>query len=507
MNLRFTLTAFLILCSSTLFGQRYFEEVFETFQVETDVEYCTQLSLESGVPVEVPLHVDIYSPPATDEVIDKPVVILLHTGNFLTRQLDSGLGINGQATGAKDDSSLVYIARILAKRGFLVASADYRLGWAATANDPDVRKEGILKAYYRSIQDVRTCVRWFRKQHAEDDNPYGINPEKIGVIGQGTGGYIMYGAAAVDDVSEISLEEILNPNNGLPFIDVEVQGNIWGTDQTEELIPNYVEYDSNIQFGANFGGACGTENWIDENTPPMCGLHVIFDPYAPYDCDGDVIVPSTGEFVIEVDGTKCAINVANEIGANDVLNNVIFNDVYTERAAAVGEGVPHLFPIVTAGEESGPWDYWEEEYWSQVTAIGQTINVHENMLLGNPDYSIEKSMAYVDTIVNFTIPRFIVAAEIDGYESFEVVGIDDQLDKEINMYPNPTSSQLTIVNANPANGILNFQIVNMEGKTILNQDLDMDASHTVDLDRLQTGMYNVYLRTQQGLINKKLVIQ
>ena len=56
--------------------------------------------------------------------------------------------------------------------------------------DTDNRTQSILQAVYRGLQDAKTCVRYFRKDVATNENSYGIDDTKIAVGGQGSGGYI-----------------------------------------------------------------------------------------------------------------------------------------------------------------------------------------------------------------------------------------------------------------------------------------------------------------------------
>jgi acetyl esterase/lipase len=61
------------------------------------------------------------------------------------------------------------------------------------------------------VQDSRTAVRFFRKSDAESGNPYGINPDKIGMIGDGSGGYITLASATISDYNDIIVDDLGNP--------------------------------------------------------------------------------------------------------------------------------------------------------------------------------------------------------------------------------------------------------------------------------------------------------
>ena len=130
-----------------------------------------------------PITMDVYTPPASDENTSRPVIIYLHTGNFLPQ------GINGSPTGSKRDSAVVNMCKQWARSGYVVAALNYRLGWNPISSDPDVRRGTLLQAVYRALHDTQTAVRFMRSTMGAD-NPYGIDPEKIALFGQGSGGYV-----------------------------------------------------------------------------------------------------------------------------------------------------------------------------------------------------------------------------------------------------------------------------------------------------------------------------
>ena len=55
--------------------------------------------------------------------------------------------------------------------------------------------------------------------------------------------------------------------------------------------------------------------------PAYSGMHCVNDFFAPY-YEGAVIVPTTREFVVNVIGTRKAIELANKLGSNAVLNTI-----------------------------------------------------------------------------------------------------------------------------------------------------------------------------------------
>ena len=166
-------------------------------------------------------HADVYQPPTTDAETKRPLVIYLHTGNFLP--------INTVGpSGSLRDSTAIEICTRFARMGYVAASADYRLGWNPTLAQEEARRLTLINASYRGIQDVRSCIRFFKKNAAT----YGIDTNKIILFGQGTGGYLSLGAATLDTFSKIPNTEF-GPlkffYGGTTMINEARNGNIFGT--------------------------------------------------------------------------------------------------------------------------------------------------------------------------------------------------------------------------------------------------------------------------------------
>ena len=185
----FTLLLLCVFAISVNAQDRYLDEVFTDVTVTTAVEYGvngTVLTLPSEMEV-VPesLLLDVYQPTGDTETA-RPLVLVFHTGNFLPNVT------NGQIAGTRQDSSVVEICNRLARRGYVAASVDYRLGWNPLADSQPVRALGLIQAAYRGLQDGRNAIRYFRSD-AAGSNEWNIDSERITAFGVGTGGYLVLG--------------------------------------------------------------------------------------------------------------------------------------------------------------------------------------------------------------------------------------------------------------------------------------------------------------------------
>jgi len=149
---------------------RYSSAIYSTGQIRTigGLRYGTAVD-HQGVTVD--LLLDLYLPPADGPAV-RPLAILAHGGGF------SG-GSRADMAGA---------ARSYAQRGFVAASISYRLRPSATLPE-------LVAAATDGIDDGMESVRWLRANAAT----YGIDTERIAIVGSSAGGVIALGAATSDD--------------------------------------------------------------------------------------------------------------------------------------------------------------------------------------------------------------------------------------------------------------------------------------------------------------------
>ena len=112
---------------------------------------------------------DVYYPnPAIDEMEERPLILNIHGGGFI----------------GGDKNELTFQSLEFAKRGFVVANINYRVGWNCD-NVLCINCFGsnLQKAVYCAVQDARAALRFSVDQAAE----WGIDTEWIFVNGQSAG--------------------------------------------------------------------------------------------------------------------------------------------------------------------------------------------------------------------------------------------------------------------------------------------------------------------------------
>lgn len=556
---------------------RYLDQIFETNQVQTDVSIgynidalrtnFTDLAAfgadmatlngimangdtpplnwfqsNSALPVDqqtnaklFPIRMDLYTPPASDTEVNRPVIIYLHTGNFLPPI------INGGPSGSKADSVAVNMCKQWAKRGYVVAALSYRMGWNPISTDPDVRRGTLLKAVYRALHDAQTAVRYMRYTTIAGGNPYNIDPSKIALFGQGSGGYVAQAYATLDNYNtDIAIPKFIG-ENGQPYVIEAIDGTIDGGPGFTRL-PDALQQagiSKEISVAVNIGGALADISWLDATDPPMISLHCVRDPFAPFD-DGTVVVPTTNEDVVDVSGANVFIQKAVDLGNNAAFMTIPDgNDPYTDRARSiyghtydyilpsqptitVASSPEGLFPIVLPLNSLGgnrftnqgaPWDWYDFATLQAVVAgtnaaLGlsgpdayDATLINAQSVAGNPGMGPEKGLAYIDTIQGYVNPRMMCVFELEGAPC--TTGITKaEVQNNTTIFPNPSQSSITIRNTDEI--IRRIQMIDITGRVVLERNVN---DHTYHLERgqLSDGVYLLQITLDNQQITKKVL--
>lgn len=580
---------------------RYIDEVFTDAQIVTtsDVTYGTNINflysdfsnpglfgpelvqLQTAVSMQQPipapffdpldastvvkvsnLKMDIYEPDqALDTAAIRPVVLYLHTGNLLPPP------INGSPNGLKTDSCAIVTCQRLAKRGYVAISVQYRGGWNPLAATVQERRGGLLNAVYRAIHDVKQCTRTL-KADAAGANTYGLNTSKMTVWGEGTGGYIALAYVTMDDPAELFIEKF-RPNPFDPtisYIDTLLVGNLEGFNGNFALYrPN--GFDSEVQMCVNMGGALADTSWLAPGDAPMVSMHTVRDDFAPFS-EGTVIVPTTDEEVVIVQGPNVFIPLANQYGNNAAFENLA-NDPITAAARALygttwdrfGDGgtpttvtiadAEGLYPFVRPlrpwkANEASPWQWWDEFSplaQAIVSAGPPPVTAHQASLQSNPDMSSAKGRTYLDTCIGYAAPRIVCALQlgpcqlgtpdclgvIDGPDVPGAV-CDDGNANTVNdtwnigcvcigqpiginepaaaaalvIAPNPSNDDVRITS--PGGKLMAYTLHAVDGRLV--RTVGVNANSTViERNGLESGSYFVTLEFADGKATRKVVLQ
>ncbi|MEP7323817.1 MAG: T9SS type A sorting domain-containing protein [Saprospiraceae bacterium] len=521
-KIKLILPFLLTICSLSLSGQRYLKQVFDSI-TKTNTYYGSNITvLANPTLLKVPLPVSIFTPKG-DTLKKRPLVIYVHTGNFLPYPTNGGTnGKNAPPTdqyasiaqlgmGFPVDSSLIEICTRLTKMGYVTAAIDYRTGWNPIAATQGDRVNTLINAAYRGVQDLRTAIRYFKYTVLAQNNPFGIDTSRIVAWGQGTGGYITMAAATLDNYLDIVLSQdgkfIGADINGDgipdPYVIQSIHGDIYGTavgkhpvtgDTTS--LPNFVGLSSDFQLCVNMGGAIADTSWIDASDLPLISYHEPRDPFAPYK-EGIVLVPVVNLPVVKVQGSYLATQKSDKLGLQKKMRDLKLNDVITQNANKKNDGIEGLYPVNGDGQfDSDPWNWWD-------TTLIVAAN-SKNGLLTNPNMSAAKARRYIDTIIGYFAPRAFAVLGLGTFTS-----TPDQLkDRQVGlkMMPNPMITQTTL-QTNTAFPMKGISIYDINGR-LVGKTSNLNTSHfTIERRGLSQGTYFIQIGFDKGIITKPLLIQ
>ena len=514
------LFALLLLISSIslnlgLAQTRYLQPVFDDVSVSTVLYGQNATVLGFPTVIKQPLVMDVYQPVGDTET-SRPVVLFLHTGNFLPfySLINGSPGFNGSCGGTIKDSVVVESCKRLAKMGYVACAVDYRLGWNPVASSDVQRRFGIINAAYRGIQDVRTCIRYLRKSADVGGNPLGVDVDKIVVFGQGTGGYISLNVNVLDNYLKIpfaSEGKFLYDHDGnagtppIPMVVEGINGDIYGTSvgilpTTGDTLchPNHVGYSSDFALAVNLGGACADSAWVDPGQKPLISFHVPQDPYAPYG-EGTVLVPGLNLPVVKVQGSYIIQQLSEAYGNNDSYIGQPILDLSVEQQAAFAaspiefsDPTPGVFPfnqpIVNPGPPaipltSAPWE------WTSFTGNG-CINTKSS------------AITYIDTIFRFYAPRACFALGLQGCIDQVLSGKEPLAENiQLTLAPNPAVSE-TRISVEAGKMIQSIEVYDRTGRMVRQVREINNDNWLFQRNNLNAGMYVVKVSFEEGFVTK-----
>jgi hypothetical protein len=203
----------------------------------------------------VNLSMNIFEP-AGDTLSQRPVIIICFGGGFLS--------------GSKDHWSIRLLCQQLAKRGFVTAAIDYRLGM--NVFDGDL----AMRAVYRGVQDARSAVRFFRAD-AAGSNTYRIDPNQVYIGGHSSGAFMALHNAYLNEEEERPLSTYDWVQDGQAVSD---QGCL-------DCVGNNQSHDGRANAAFSLAGAIGFTSFIDVSTDPKVVMfHSTDDGTVPYDSGG-----------------------------------------------------------------------------------------------------------------------------------------------------------------------------------------------------------------------------
>jgi predicted esterase len=254
-------------------GNRYLDEVFSTTTMTT-VKYGENEILGNNQE----LYMDIYMPEG-DTLIKRPAIVLAHGGAFL-------LGIR------EEMSSL---CNILAKKGYVAATIDYRLLPFGTI----LNSINSVEASVRAMQDMKAAVR-FLKHDWNEANQYKIDTNFVFAGG--------YSAGAIAALHTTYWSE--------GDCDIDYINTILENEGGAEGFSNYLfDVTSDVVGVLNLSGALIKKDWINPGEPIIASYHGEADDVVPF---GNGY--AAGVFLVE--GSQLIHQQADSVDISNILHSI-----------------------------------------------------------------------------------------------------------------------------------------------------------------------------------------
>ena len=268
------------LISGGLFAQspcltgRYASDVFSNFTTTSDITYGQNNSYTGA---NTTLKLDVYQPTGDTET-NRPLILFVHGGSFIG--------------GSKTDGDMVAMCQRFAKKGYVTASIDYRLGFFPfdSAN--------AVKAVVRATQDLRAAIRYFYKDK-QTTNTYKIDTTHIFIGGSSAGAITALHVGYLNNECEIA--------DYLSASTITQLGGLEGSSGNPG-------YSSTVHGILNGCGALARYSWLEAGNIPVASVHGTNDGTVKY--NRGVVNP--GVPLMYLDGSRmiheraCAVGVENQ---------------------------------------------------------------------------------------------------------------------------------------------------------------------------------------------------
>jgi acetyl esterase/lipase len=462
--------------------QRYIDPIFSTVNRIEDVTYAS--ADPYGLLNNQDLLFDFYEP-LGDTLAKRPLIIYMYGGAFLI--------------GDKRQPPIPEYCEYFAKRGYVVAAIQYRIGFNTLDGN------SAMRAVFRAVQDFRAACRYF----AHFQQTYRIDLDNIFATGSSAG--------CVTALHSVYMQESERPAATYGIL-LEPQdlgcGNCSGNNYyNNQYVP--------VKAVVNNWGAIGDLAWMNlPDSVPVLSIHGTNDGIVPYNVGQPFSLPIW----------------PNLTGSNMIHPHLQSLGIYSE-----------LVPLWGAGHEPellNP-DYLDTMYLATVPFLYKNIQPKISAINGpNPVYTNQLRTYSVaanwgsdycwtiqgGTIINDNGASVDVIWNSAGQHSIEVTernyikAVSLPFSRIITVYNNPntglTSSDLSQISLqpNPSNGPLylsvpsgqtldelRVELFDSRGALLWSSQLHVSASSRLDIPNLPQGSYWLRLSHQQQSTVKSFV--
>jgi poly(3-hydroxybutyrate) depolymerase len=404
---------------------RFSSDVFSNYTVTSDIVYG-QNNTWSGASNQ--LKLDFYEPTGDTEQA-RPLIIWVHGGSFIG--------------GSKTDNDVKTWSQSFAKKGYVCASIDYRLGFFPFDS------VNAVKAVVRAVQDLKGAIRYFYKD-CQTANQYKVDTNHIFIGGSSAGAITALHVAYLDDPCEIS--DYLNASA------IQTLGGLEGASGNPG-------YSTKVHAVINGCGALARYSWLEAGDVPLCSFHGTADGTVKY--NRGVVNPGTP--LMYLDGSR----------------------MLHERACAVGvENQFYTFPNAPHVPYLGNAAYMDTSIrFIRDFLVGQ---------LGCTETALQPANTPLQSVNLYPINY------CDGSPVNEVCSTSELVEESlnINIYPNPSTGMIYVKGSELT--LANIQVIDMMGRIMYEENHSL--TDQIDLSDLKKGTYLLRIQTENGHVFSKTLL-
>jgi alpha/beta superfamily hydrolase len=410
---------------------RYAADTFTNVTTTSNVVYGANIKANGA---NQSLTMDIYQPTGDVETA-RPLIVWAHGGSFIG--------------GTSADADVATLSQAFAKKGYVCASINYRLG--LTPFD----STGAIKAVLRAVQDMKASIRFFYKDKLTT-NTYKIDTNNIFIGGTSAGAITALHTAYLDKSCEINY-----------YVTPTLLTSLGGMDGYS----GNQCYSSKIKGVINLCGALGRYGWLEPGDVPFCSMHGTVDGTVKY--NRGVVNP--GIPLIILDGSRMLKEQANAIGLN--------NPFYTWYGQ---DHVPYYNGSNTTAYMDTTVKFVRDFLISRLGCTDPAI------LPPNTPAQTATLYAYTTCTTNITQSCFVTNVK---NESISLVS---------EIYPNPSENDMTVVFEN-ANTVHKVELFDITGK-IISSETTEEASFKIKKNNISEGLYFLKVTNKVGQSTTQKVI-
>ncbi|MFI5149276.1 MAG: T9SS type A sorting domain-containing protein [Bacteroidia bacterium] len=426
---RYLSIAFALALSSAALAQpctttRYASDVFPTITTTTGILYGANTGYNG---VATNLTLDLYQPTG-DTAMKRPLIIWVHGGSFVG--------------GTSADYDVTSLSQHFAKKGYVCASINYRVG---TASFDSV---GLIPAVVRAVQDLKASIRFFYKDRATV-NAYKIDTNNIFIGGSSAGAITVLHAQYMKLTCEVNAW--ITPSN------LAALGGLDGYSGNQC-------YSSKVNGVIDLCGALARYGYLKAGDLPLCSMHGTSDATVPY---GRGMV-NPGVPIMMVDGSRMIYQQSLAVGVSDKFYTWL--------------GAPHV-----------PYNGSSA---SQLAYMDTTVRFVRDYLISRLGITCSPLQVADATSGTATLYAFTDCSTTVTYNCSNVGILEHKINLFEDVYPNPSTGIVNVVFVNN-NATYTVELMDITGR-IVKSDVTTGSGYTFEKGALGSGVYFLKVSNTKG---------